>query len=133
MKTLSIRQPWAWLILHGGKDIENRDWKYSCHYRGPLLIHASQTCSRDDYDAAVFFCQQRNLPLPPPRDKLERGGVVGVVDMVDCVRDSDSPWFVGTFGFVLENPRPLELYPCKGRLGLFDLELPPHVLEGIAL
>lgn len=37
---LSIRQPWAWAILHAGKRIENRDWR-GCKYRGPVLIHAS--------------------------------------------------------------------------------------------
>ena len=30
MKALSIRQPWAWAILHAGKDIENRDWRTDC-------------------------------------------------------------------------------------------------------
>ncbi|WP_245839042.1 ASCH domain-containing protein [Yersinia kristensenii] len=39
MKALSIRQPWAWLIVNGYKDIENRTWNTKC--RGPVLIHAS--------------------------------------------------------------------------------------------
>lgn len=39
MKALSIRQPWAWLIANGYKDIENRSWR--TNYRGPVLIHAS--------------------------------------------------------------------------------------------
>lgn len=38
--TLSIRQPWAWAILHAGKTIENREWP-RCSYRGPIFIHAS--------------------------------------------------------------------------------------------
>jgi len=45
MKALSIRQPWAWLIAHGHKLYENRDWsKYNPHkrQRGPILIHAGQ-------------------------------------------------------------------------------------------
>jgi hypothetical protein len=45
---LSIRQPWAWLILHAGKDIENRDWPTK--YRGPFLIHASKGMTRDEYE-----------------------------------------------------------------------------------
>jgi len=36
--SLSIRQPWAWLIVQGHKPIENRTWPTT--YRGPLLIHA---------------------------------------------------------------------------------------------
>lgn len=38
MKVLSIRQPWAWLICAGYKDVENRDWR--TNYRGRILIHA---------------------------------------------------------------------------------------------
>jgi hypothetical protein len=44
MKALSIRQPWAWLILNAGKDIENRDWL--TRFRGPFLIHASKGMTR---------------------------------------------------------------------------------------
>ena len=39
MKVIVVRQPWAWLIVHGYKDIENRSWK--TRYRGTLLIQAS--------------------------------------------------------------------------------------------
>lgn len=35
---LTIRQPWAWSIVHGRKRVENRSWQMN--YRGPLLIHA---------------------------------------------------------------------------------------------
>ena len=41
---ISVRQPWAWAIVHGGKDIENRDWKASnpgLRFRGAVAIHAS--------------------------------------------------------------------------------------------
>lgn len=40
MKYLTVRQPWAWLLVNGHKDIENRSWPTK--YRGPLLIHAAQ-------------------------------------------------------------------------------------------
>jgi hypothetical protein len=39
MKALSIRQPWAWLIIAGIKDIENRRW--ATNHRGPILVHAA--------------------------------------------------------------------------------------------
>ncbi|WP_289241690.1 ASCH domain-containing protein [Delftia sp.] len=45
---LSIRQPWAWLIVHGYKDIENRDWHTP--FRGNLLVHAGLTMTRAYYD-----------------------------------------------------------------------------------
>ena len=38
MKAISIKQPWASLIAHGIKDIENRTWR--TNYRGRVLIHA---------------------------------------------------------------------------------------------
>jgi hypothetical protein len=44
MRTLSIRQPWAWLIVNGHKPVENRDWATS--FRGPVLIHAGLTMAR---------------------------------------------------------------------------------------
>ena len=45
--------------------------------------------------------------------------------MVDCVKRSDSLWFEGPWGFVLEGITPVDFYPCKGSLGLFDVEWPP--------
>jgi hypothetical protein len=39
MKAITVRQPWAWLVVTGKKDIENRTWR--THYRGKLLIHAA--------------------------------------------------------------------------------------------
>lgn len=50
MKALSIRQPWAWAILHTGKSVENRDW-YT-EYRGRVLLHASKGCTRAEYGDA---------------------------------------------------------------------------------
>ena len=51
MKTLSVRQPWAWLIVYGGKDIENRSWRTP--YRGPLLIHAGKRIDQDACDCVT--------------------------------------------------------------------------------
>jgi hypothetical protein len=51
-----------------------------------------------------------------------RGGIVGQVNVVDCVTKSNSLWFGGPFGFVLANPKPLPFRACKGQLGLFEVE-----------
>ncbi|MCG0445699.1 ASCH domain-containing protein [Pseudomonas aeruginosa] len=53
MKALSIRQPWAWLVANGHKDIENRDWATS--FRGRFLIHAAKSMTRDEYEEARDF------------------------------------------------------------------------------
>ncbi|BBL75475.1 DUF488 family protein [Methylomagnum ishizawai] len=119
-KCLSIRQPWAWAILHGGKDIENRSWKTD--YRGPVLIHAAKTLTQAEYTGACLDIGIMAPRLDVPRhEDLERGGIVGAARIVDCVDRSESPWFGGGFGFVLADPRPLPFLPLTGRLGLFEV------------
>lgn len=121
MKTLSIRQPWADLIAKGHKQIENRTWPTS--YRGPLLIHASKGGTRREHaEVAEFLLREKIDVKLPAFDDLERGGIVGVCEVVGCVTDSVSPWFFGPYGFELANIRPLPFVPLKGRLGLFDVQ-----------
>ena len=120
MKALSIRQPWAWLILHGGKDIENRDWPTKV--LGPVLIHASKGMTRDEYEDAKDCYDHGDIgPDLPPFEALERGGIVGQVEITGCVDESYSPWFFGKFGFTLSNPKPLPFRPWKGMLGFFEV------------
>lgn len=130
MKVLSIKQPWAWLIIHGGKDIENRTWKTK--YRGRFLVHASQGMTRGEYeDARTLVDDIGSMELYmrfPSFKALQRGGIVGSVELVDCVTASDSPWYMGDVGFVLRDPRPIPFTRYKGRLGLFSA---PE-LEGLA-
>lgn len=115
---LSVRQPWAWMIIHGGKDIENRDW--NTRFRGKVLIHAAKGCTRDEYEDAAWFAESQGIKVPPLKE-LERGGIVGIVDITDCVSKSDSPWFFGKFGFVLTRPKAIPFLPCKGALGFFKV------------
>jgi len=114
MKALSIRQPWAWAILHAGKDVENRTWQ--TFYRGPLLVHAPKGF---DMPGKKWMLSQ-GIAVP---GNLTRGGIVGRVRLVDCVTSLASPWFQGPFGFVLEAPEEIQFYNCVGRLGLFDAPL----------
>jgi hypothetical protein len=120
MKAISIRQPWAWLIIHGGKDIENRDW--STKFRGRVLIHASKALDRNSFTAAASMVHHvpLNVVVPLGSD-MQRGGIIGSVEIVDCVSVSTSPWFFGKFGFVLRNPIALPFRPCRGLLGFFDV------------
>ena len=127
---LSIRQPWAWLILHAGKDIENRDW--STPRRGRFLIHASKGMTQDEYINAAYTLRdvRQDIELPP-FDQLERGGIVGEAEIVDCVTESTSPWFFGDYGFLIRNARPLPFTQYKGQLGFFGV--PDDVLSGLTL
>ena len=58
----------------------------------------------------------------PKYEALPRGGIVGHADIVDCVSKSNSPWFFGEYGFVLENAKPMPFRSIKGKLGFFDVE-----------
>lgn len=120
MKALSIRQPWAWLILHAGKDIENRTW--FTNLRGKFLIHASAGMTKHEYEEARL-CAIRICPaIVPSMRMLERGGIVGEVEIVACVSASQSPWFFGPWGFVLRNAKPLPFRPYTGTLGFFEVK-----------
>ena len=123
MIALSIRQPWAWLIINGGKDIENRDWKTP--FRGRCLIHASKSGTKREYQEVIAFLLYQGLDrlaaAVPPFDQIEKGGIVGSVEITGCTKQSDSPWFFGEYGFLLSNPTPLQFMPFKGRLGFFDI------------
>jgi len=125
---LSIRQPWVWLILHAGKDIENRTW--FTRFSGPCYIHASQTMTRADYEAAALFCsgldaEIKNFPAFDSAE-LKRGGIVGQVHIRRCVQRDPSQWFCGPYGLILDNPQPLDFIPCKGSLKFF----PPDIGGG---
>ena len=113
MKALSIKQPWAWLIVQGHKDIENRSWETT--HRGPFLIHSSKKI-----DMTAYNQLKRKMALPEIED-LWTGGVIGRAEIVDCVKEDPSPWFLGPIGFKLENARPLPFRTCKGKLNFFDL------------
>ncbi|GKS96915.1 ASCH domain-containing protein [Acidovorax sp. SUPP2825] len=119
---LSIRQPWAWLIVNGHKDIENRDWP--TNFRGKLLVHAGQTMARRYYDSTCEELLHAGL-LPdsmPAYEVLERGGFVGWTRVVDCLLEHPSPWKQdGTHGFVLRDSRPIPFVAWKGRLGFFNV------------
>lgn len=120
-KALSIRQPWAWAIIHAGKDIENRDWPTK--FRGPVCIHAAKAVPPVRYlldcHEVTKITGRDNMP-PKLGSDFHRGGIIGVAEIVDCVEASQSPWFFGRYGFVLRNARPVDFIPVKGALGFFD-------------
>lgn len=117
MKALSIRQPWAWLIANGHKDIENRTWL--TNFRGEFLIHASKKPDNmwKDIEEQLVY----------PSDEILCGGIIGIAEIIDCVTSSSSHWHEGYptyYGFVIRNARPLPFFPCKGQLGFFEVEYP---------
>lgn len=134
MLALSIRQPWASLIIKAGKDIENRDWP--TRVRGRILVHAAKGMTRGEHEDAIDFAvnairaDPQNAGATKMRtlrelgfavDDLPRGGFVGTVEIVDCVNESASPWFMGRYGFMLRDPQPMDFVPWKGQLGFFNV------------
>jgi hypothetical protein len=124
IKILSVRQPWASLIVLGFKDVENRTWRTD--YRGPLLIHASKKA-----DSATSADIARHYGVMPP-SILPLGGVIGIVDVVDCLKNHTSKWYAPAhYGFALANSRPLPFIQWRGAQGLRDA--PDELLERLGL
>jgi hypothetical protein len=121
---LSVRQPWAWAIIYGGKDIENRGpvavRKGGMKTRR-IAIHAPKGMTRDEYEFSSIFMEKIGVTCPPAIE-LKRGGIIGSVDVTAIVTKSTSPWWMGPRGLVLANAAPCEFIPCGGQLGYFQWE-----------
>lgn len=129
MRALTVQQPWAWAIVHGGKDVENRTQAWS--YRGSLAIHAGNRWSQRGAESPLVVNACRNAPSAPMNPEWITGAIIGVVDLVNVhVAQGDccsSPWgespqetLSKLVHLELANPRPLlEPIPCRGRLGLW--------------
>lgn len=149
MRVLTVRQPWAWAIIHGGKDVENRVRNIAGDYRGPVAIHAAKGVgSIDEFLANTVAVAKIGPPVP---FGLTHGAIIGVVDLTDVhsasvidgcgvmdhqceehphgCRRHCSPWAMGPApeGWYqhlwLANPRALaEPIPYRGALGLRRLD-----------
>lgn len=140
-KCLSIRPAWAWLIVklpsERWKDVENRSWTTS--YRGPLLIHASQGLTQDEFDHACRFAhEQVGIPqaeLPTYEDvKAIRGTLLGAAKLSTVVEPgaSVSPWHDGQFyGWRFENRVAFTPRPLAGKLSLFNVQVTDEELAAL--
>ncbi len=123
MKVLTVRQPWAFAILHLGKDVENRNW--STTYRGPLAIHAAKSFhSGEGWDQVLVEWEEAGFKIGTESDV--RSALIGTVELYDCLpcEQVESPWKDGGDGFfcwMLRNPVPLAVpIPAKGQLGFWN-------------
>lgn len=137
MRALTVRQPWAWAIIHGGKDVENRSRNLAGSYRGPVAIHAAKADDRDAWAALAKTDLATWGRAMDARESLLPGVILGVVDLVDVHHADDcwdwnpntamddlcSPWAQpGHHHLALANPRPLARpIPWRGQLGLWTL------------
>ena len=143
MKAISIKQPWAYLIAAGIKDIENRTWKCPGKYIGErVLIHASKTqyetpmylLTDEQYDSIK---QEKRIEI---NNSLEYGCIIGSVEIVDCVINHASiwaeksepgqceitgEWIKPIYNWVLANPILFDepILNVKGKLGFWNYEV----------
>ena len=125
---LSVRQPWAWALLYGGKTVENRTWARRA--RGRIWIHASSGReSRDAVEKAVSLvaqggkCNDREA-LEHYREHNQRGAILGSMTLTDCHRLDEldrsdplrsNPWAYGPWLWLVTDPEPCDLWPTPGR------------------
>lgn len=124
MKTLSVRQPDAWLIVNGLKDVENRTW--ATKHRGPILIHASAAkMTAADWHYLREACDDYSVACP---SDLHYGGIVGTAYLADILTESDSEWWDGaSLAWMLPYSLAFDFVPCKGKLGLWEHPAPAGV------
>lgn len=130
MKCLSISQPFADLIVSGKKTIELRNWNTS--FRGEFLVHSPLKVRIKD-------CKRLKISK-----KLEVGAIIGKAEIVDVKKYNSKSevkndykkhlasrdFFNRKYGFVLKNPKVFRIpIPYKGKLGLFDVELPKNKIK----
>lgn len=145
MKTISIKQPWASLIVSGVKDIENRTWATT--FRGRVLVHASGSKGKkfkinltdEQMKAAFSVISEQAI-----NGNFDFGAIIGSVEIVDCEFFHESIWAehcgkrawkrgndygVDDFpiwNWVLANPILFpEPIPAKGKLSFWDY---PNIL-----
>lgn len=144
VKAISVKQPWAWAIMHGAKTIENRTQMWN--YRGPLAIAASKTWSNEGFSAPrvqeAFASQHPDLVGSSAEEQARalcpQGVIIGVVELTDC-HVADGPACCAPWGdqrrdaassravthLVLQHPQPLRTpVPVRGALWLWDVPEP---------
>lgn len=124
-KCLTLYQPWAWLIVNGHKDVENRTW--GTRYRGRLFIHAGGKFDDDGYAKVKEHFPHLQLPAPA---EFKRSGIVGAVTLKDIVTDSPSPWAIdGCQHWICTDPEVLPFEPCRGSQQIWTAGEKRRVME----
>ncbi len=143
IKVLSVRQPWAWLICAGYKNVENRSWK--TNYRGRLYIHAAKSFDWNAIEHRICY----NFPYSGwqlayahfgikdnkiTRHQEDFGAIVGYADLVDVkcgkgMKEMPSRFWAipGFYHWELEYAAKLAPIPLKGRLGIFEIPEPEAI------
>ncbi len=126
MKVLTLKQPWATLVVEGYKEYEFRTWKTK--YRGDFLVHAGLGVDKE----ALKRFEYLNLDYP-------KGCIIGKVTLTDCVlvddnlkeelkRKNENVYLgainkeIDEYAFKLENVKKIEAIYVKGKLGFWEYD-----------
>lgn len=121
LSALSLDQPFAHMICHLKMNVESRNW--TTKRRGTIAIHATAKISKQEFE---WVNRQFGLNLKPA--DVDFASVIGIADVVDVITEDQvtkktSKWFIGPYGFVLENivllPRAV---PTKGNRKFWRLK-----------
>lgn len=132
MKAITVKQPWASLIVEGIKDIENRTWPTK--FRGRVLVHAGASPVKFNALGDILTQQQFDILKGNVNPFIGNylGAIIGSVEIVDCVINHPSIWADKTsigkcypmpviYNWILANPikfnKPI---PAKGKLSFWD-------------
>lgn len=123
MKAISIKNPYAQLIVTGLKPLEVRS--KPTHYRGELLICTSQS--------KVMWFDINPIPSDFKYNGelySDLGCAIGTVTIANCrpmtPADETAAWCKykeGLFVYELTHPKPIKPFPVKGKLGFFNVDL----------
>lgn len=120
---LSLKQPWAELVLSGKKTLELRSW--NTKHRGEFYVHASQNTDKEK-------CKE--LGLNP--DRLIKGAIIGKCTLVGVKKYENKEEFLKdakkhyatnyekpNYAFTLKNAQRIKPIPIKGRLGFWKTRI----------
>jgi hypothetical protein len=124
---LSVRQPYAWAIVAGIKDVENRSW--ATKIRGRIFIHAGKNNER--VDDGLDDLRRKGVRKLPKEQDMTFGAIIGSVEIVDCVEKHSSKWYLrGKMGLLLAKPRKLKNHiPLKANAKM--QRVPESILKKI--
>ena len=135
MKTISLTEPWATLVVISAKRFETRGWTTT--YRGPLLIHAAKR-----FPASARFFAQTEFTLGRLPARIARGAIIGRVVLKNIHRTEEiaptltalerlyGDYTPGRWAWELTEAEMFEPIPWKGALGLFEVRLGGLAGEG---
>lgn len=123
MKAITLKEPWASLVVNGYKTYEFRSRK--TNFRGKILIHAAKCCDKNNIDRFKSY----NLDYGV-------GEIIGEAEIVDCIKVTEplrkhlleldnvvykESGYKETYAYVIKNAKKYDKYiPCKGNLSIWN-------------